>query len=469
MGTVAGGAFRRFFRFLPRPAVTNTLYLPELREMLAESNAAELQEFCTALHPARTAEFMEGLTAQEAWEVLRHADPATRAEVFSYFDPHKQVELIETIDRNEIGHLITDLAPDERVDILHRVDSQIRDQILTLLHADERRDILRLSTYPASTAGAVMTTQFARISATMTVAEALADLRRQNEQREMVYYLYVVDQGDHLRGLVSLRQLVLAEPDARILDIMQTKIVSVEVEVDQEEAARTLAQYDLLALPVVDHERHLVGIITADDVIDVVVEEATEDAQRSAAVQPLTLGYLQTRLLTLTWKRGLWLTILFYFSLGTAFTLGRYEQIVASVPWLVFFLPLVISCGGNSGNQSATLVITALSTGDIRLRDWLRVAIRELLMGLLLGGILGAIGFFAALFVAPTAAAACILPATVLLVVICGTMTGSLLPLLFSRLGLDPSLMSNPMVACIMDLLGVLIYMSLALALLSPA
>lgn len=444
----------------------NTLYLPELREMLADHNAAELAEFCGALHPARTAEFMEGLNAQESWEVLRHADPATRAQVFSYFDVSKQVELIETVDRNEIGHLITDLPPDERVDILQRVDAAIRDQILTLLPAEERRDILRLSNYPAGTAGAMMTTRFARLGAAMTVAEALADLRRQNEQREMVFYLYVVDQGDHLRGLVSLRELVLSEPEARIADIMLTKIVSVDVAADQEEAARTLAQYDLLALPVVDHERHLVGIITHDDVIDVVVEEATEDAQRSAAVQPLTLGYLETRLLTLTWKRGLWLTILFFFSLGTAFVLGRYEQIVSQVPWLVFFLPLVISCGGNSGNQSATLVITALSTGDIRLGDWLRITLRELLLGLLLGGVLAAIGFCAALFVAPDTASASVLPATVVLVVVCGTLTGSLLPLLFSRLGLDPSLMSNPMVACIIDFLGVIIYMSLALLLL---
>jgi magnesium transporter len=444
----------------------NTLYLPELREMLAEQNQAELKEFCAALHPARTAEFMEGLSAQESWEVLRHADPATRAQIFSYWELEKQVEAIETLDRNEVVHLVTDLAPDERVDILERVDSKIRDQILTLLPADDRRDILRLSTYPEGTAGALMTTQVGRLSEHLTVAQALEQLRR-NQDQETIYYLYVVDEGDHLRGLVSLRQIVLADPQSRIGDLMERAIVSVDVSEDQEVVADKLSQFDFLAIPVVDHERHLVGIITYDDVIDVVREEATEDAQMSAAMTPLTRGYLETRMLTLAWKRGVWLMILFFVSLGTAWTMGRYEAVIDAVPWLVFFIPLVISSGGNSGNQSATLVITALSTGDITLRDWLRVVRRELFQGLLLGSLLASVGFVAALFVAPTPVAACVLPLTVLLVVMSGTITGSLLPLGFSRVGLDPALMSNPMVACLIDFLGIIIYMTVALTILN--
>jgi magnesium transporter len=445
--------------------MTNTLYLPELREMLADHNAAELREFCTALHPARTAEFMEGLSAAESWEVLRHADPRTRAEIFSYFELEKQVKSIETVDRDEVVHLVTDLAPDERVDILERVDSKIRDQILNLLPADDRRDILRLSTYPEGTAGAMMTTQVGRLSEGLTVAEALEQLRREQD-KETIYYLYVVDAGDHLRGLVSLRQLVLAEPSARIGDLMERAMVTVDVSEDQEEVARKLAQFDFLAIPVVDRERHLVGIITHDDVIDVVREEATEDAQRIAAVAPLTHGYLETRVATLVWKRGTWLTLLFFVSLGTSWMLGRYERLIATVPWLVFFIPLVISSGGNSGNQSATLVITALSTGDVKLRDWWRVVQRELAQGLMLGGVLAAVGFAAALFAAPSWTAACVLPLTVLMVVTSGTIAGSLLPLLFSKIGLDPALMSNPMVACLIDFLGIVIYMTVALVVL---
>jgi magnesium transporter len=446
--------------------MTNTLFLPEIREMLSARSAGELNEFCTALHPARIAEYMEGLTAAESWDVLRHTDAHTRAQVFSYLELARQVEIIETVNREEIGHLITDLPPDERVDILDRADSQIRDQILTLLPAEERRDILRLSTYPEGTAGAVMTTQFARLDARWTVDEALADLRRRHQDHETIYYLYVVDAGDHLQGLVSLRELVLAPSERRIADIMTRELVSIEVLDDREEAARRMAQYDFLAMPVVDHERHLVGIITHDDVIDVVVEEATEDAQMAAGVTPLQESYSATSVWLLAWKRGIWLTVLFFVSLGTAWTLGRYEAVVANIPWLVFFIPLVISSGGNSGNQSATLVITALSTGDIALGQWLRVVGRELVQGLLLGGVLAAIGFAAALFAAPTWLAASVLPLTVLIVVVAGTLVGGALPLVFRRLGLDPALMSNPMVACIIDFVGIVIYMSVALALL---
>jgi magnesium transporter len=443
--------------------MTNTLYLPELREMLAENNAAELREFCLALHPARTAEFMEGLTAAEAWEVLRHTDPVTRMEIFSYFPPERQIETIQSVDRNEVVRLIADLPSDERVDILDSVDPKIVDELLTLLPPDERRDILRLRSYPDESAGAIMTTQFARLSERQTVAEALEALRRQSEELETVYYLYVVDDGDHLRGLVSLRDMILSKPTAVIGDIMERAVVSVDVTDDQEEVARKLARFDFVAIPVIDHEHHLVGIVTHDDVIDVVRDEATEDAQRIAGVEPLRMGYLETRLATLTWKRGLWLTILFLGATGTILTLRTYENITAELKWLVLFLPLIISSGGNSGSQSATLIITALSTGDISLADWWRVVRRELLMGLFLGGFLGLIGSTLALVSSPEPWAVAIVPLTLILVVTCGTLVGSILPLVFSRIGLDPALMSNPFVSCICDVLGTIIYLEVAM------
>jgi magnesium transporter len=446
--------------------MTNTLYLPELREMLAEQNTAELKEFCIALHPARTAEFMEGLTAAESWEVLRHTDPRTRAEIFSYFAPEKQIETIQTVDRSEMVHLIDDLPPDERVDILERVDPRIVDELLTLLPADVRRDILRLRSYQEGTAGAMMTTQFARLPENLTVSQAMAELRRQAEELETVYYLYVVDEGDHLRGLVSLRQLVLALPDTPINDIMERAVVSVQVTEDQEEVAQRLAKFDFLAIPVIDQENHLVGLITHDDVMDVVREEATEDAQLIAAVAPLRTGYLETHLVTLTWKRGIWLGLLFFGAMGTIYVLKQYTMTIAEVAWLVAFLPLMISTGGNCGGQSATLVITALTAGDITLADWWRVVKRELLMGLLLGGSLGALGAMVAAITEPTPVATLVIPITLILVVTCGTMVGSMLPLVFRRIGLDPALMSNPFVTVICDVLGTLIYMEVALLLL---
>ena len=244
---------------------------------------------------------------------------------------------------------------------------------------------------------------------------------------------------------------------------METEIVSVNVNDDQEEVANKVARYDLLAIPVIDDERHLVGIITHDDIIDVVREEATEDAQRIAAVTPLETGYLRTSLFTLSWKRGVWLVVLFVGALLTAFALRHFEGHFDRLPWLVMFIPLVISSGGNTGSQSATLIITGMSTGDIKLRDWLRVVGRELSMGIILGLALGVVGFVAAYFMrGGMVIEAMVIPCTLLLVVMSGTFIGSMLPLIFKRIGLDPALMSNPFVAGIIDILGILIYMGVA-------
>lgn len=449
--------------------MTNTLYLPELREMLAEHNAPELHEFCCALHPARTAEFMEGLTTEETWQVLQHADEATRGEIFGYFDSDKQVAIIEAMDRPAIGQLIATLPADDQVDVLQRVAPSVVEELMPLLPTEVRRNILRLQSYPEGTAGAVMTTECARLTEDLNVREAIEEVRRQAERMETIYYLYVVDHEDHLRGLVSLRQLVLARSDATIGDLMERAVVTVHVAADQEEVARTLAKFDFLAVPIVDSERHLLGIVTHDDVIDVVREEAAEDAHRLAAVDPLTEGYLETPLLTLTWKRGMWLAMLFVGSLLTAVVLSHHEASLREVPWLLLFIPLVLSTGGNTGSQAATLVITALSSGDVRLADWWRIIRREILMGLLLGGFLGSLGYLIAFMRAPTPYSAFVIPLTLILVVTCGTLVGSILPLIFRRLGLDPALMSNPFVASISDVTGIMIYMTVAMRLLGQA
>lgn len=452
----------------------NTLYLPELREMLAGNDVAELREFCTALHPARTAEFMEGLTTDEAWRVLQFADAPLRVEIFGYFPHAAQVEMIATHDRSQVAELVADLSPDDRVDLLHDVPPEIVEELLPLLPAYERRDILRLRSYPEGTAGAVMTTDFAKLSESLTVRDALSELSHQAEELETIYYLYIVDETDHLRGVVSTRQLVSAmgKSETRLGDLMESDVVAVHVLDDQEEVAQIVAHYDLLAIPVVDSERVMLGIITHDDVIDVFREEATEDAYRISAVQPLDEGYLQTQIVTLCRKRGFWLLILFLFASVTAFTLMSFQSVMKQLAWLGWFVPMVISSGGNSGSQSATLVITALATGELTVRDWLRVLLRELQMGLLLGCFLAAVGYIAAVGVRLAATrtldllGTLVVPATLVLVVLCGTVLGSVLPLLFRRFGLDPALMSNPFVAGIIDILGILIYMACAAALL---
>lgn len=442
----------------------NTLYLPEIREMLVLGDSEGLREFCSALHPARTAEFMEGLSASESWAVLQHADPTTRVEIFGYLDHDKQIEIIETCDPETASQLITDMPADDRVDLINAADEAIVSEVLPLVPLEERRDILRLQAYPEGTAGAMMTTEIAQLPESLTVRQALEEISRQAENLETIYYIYIVDDENHLRGAISARRLVahLGKPHMPIRELMETNLVTVQATDDQESVARKVADYDFLAIPVVDREQHLVGIITYDDVIDVLQAEATEDAYLAGGVGPLEAGYLDIPWFDFTWHRATWLAILFAGAMVTILALKTYHETLETVEWLVLFLPLVVSTGGNSGSQSATLIIRALTTKGITPAAWFAVVSRELMTGLSMGFFLGLIGYVVGLFVAPSAVAALVVPITIVLIVTCGTLVGSLLPLLFERLGWDPALMSTPFVTCIIDIVGIIVYMNVA-------
>ncbi len=444
--------------------MVNTLLLPELREMLADENQAELKEFCVALNPGRTAEFMEGLSDVEVWSVLQFAEPDRRAEIFGYFPEERQVAMLEVQQPDQVAELVEEIPADDRVDLIQELPDDRVDQIMPLLPVEDRRDIQRLQSYPEGTAGALMTTEVAMLGENLTAREALEELGRQASELETIYYLYVVDENRLLRGIVSTRQLVssLVRPTRQLGEMMETDLVVAIASDDQETVAQAVEKYNLLAIPVVDSGRQLLGIITHDDVIDVVREELAEDAQRIAAVAPLEDEYLRIGLWTLSWKRGIWLTILFFLFLLTAFALRHYELELEKFTWLVWFIPLIISAGGNSGSQSATLVITAMTSGEVEFRDWPRVMYREVLVSLILGGFLSLIGWFVALFIAPNLQDALVIPLTLLSVIVCGCLCGGALPILFKRLGLDPAMMSNPFVAGIVDILGIVIYINIA-------
>lgn len=451
--------------------MTNTLYLPELREMLAENNEAELVEFCTALHPARTAEFMEGLTAAESWAVLHHAEMPLRVEIFGFLDEPRQVEIIETIDRAEIAEFIGHLPPDDRVDLLAEVSLPVVEELMPLISTVERRDIQRLSAYPEGTAGAMMTSEFGHVTEDLTVTEAEKQIARQSEELETIYYIYVLDEGDHLRGLLSFRQLVcaLGKPNTRVGELMERDLVSVNVADDQEDVAATVARYNLLAIPVVDDEHHLLGIITHDDVIDVMVEEATEDAHHMGAVSTITEDYLDASMVTVWRKRAGWLSLLFVAELFTFTALASFESAIQAVLALSLFVPLCISTGGNSGSQAATLVTRALALGQVEPREWVRVMLHELLMGLALGVTLGAIAFLRAALTPQSILGdanrwllALAISQSVAVICLWGTVVGAMLPLLFKRLGLDPGFASSPFVATFVDVTGIVIYFSIA-------
>jgi magnesium transporter len=442
----------------------NPLLIPELRVMLAEGDTAGLREVAEELHPATVAEFSEGLDDSELWQLLDAVPVERQAEIFPYYPMPRQVNLVKAADRPHLGQLLEWMAADNRDDLLRELDPEFVEEILPLVAKAERHDIRMLLSCPEDSAGALMTTEYASLPADITAGEAVARLRTQAPDSESIYYIYVLDAERHLVGFVSLRDLILAKPTALVSDLMQRDPISVRVEEPREQVVEKLARFDFIAIPVVDDKNRLVGIVTHDDVLDAVRQDATDDAQRIAAVTPLGESYLEAALITMTWKRGVWLAILFATAAVTAMVMARTP--LTHHAWLVAFIPLVIASGGNSGNQSATLVITALSSGDCKLGDWPRILKREVVLGLLLGALLAVPGYLLALVYAPTPLQALVIPFTILGVVMLGSLVGSVLPLIFRSLGLDPALMSNPFVSAIVDIVGIVLYTTIALVVL---
>lgn len=451
--------------------MTNVLLLPELRSMLAEEDHEGLTTLMTELHPATVADWTEGLTVEETWRVFNHAGIDRQAQVFEFFPIQKQVDMATGAGRERMSRMIEAMAHDERVVLLKRLDPEVVESLLPLVAKADRQDIRTLLSYPEHSAGSVMTTEYATLTTDLTVSEAISRLRLQATSAETIYYVYVVDSERHLVGMVSLHDLILARPTARIDSIMQREVISVPVDADQEDVAQTMARYDFLALPVVDAENRIVGIVTHDDVIDVVVQEATEDALRMGGVGTMVEHYLEAPFVTLWRKRSGWLSLLFVAEMFTFSALAHFQTAIQKILALSLFVPLCISTGGNSGSQAATLITRAMALRQIRLADWLRVIRHELLMGLALGLTLGAIGF---LRVQITPAKwlelggsdqlmlAFVIAQAVAAICLWGTLVGSTLPLVFSRLGFDPGYASSPFVATFVDVTGIVIYFSIA-------
>jgi magnesium transporter len=441
----------------------NPILIPELRVMLAEGDTAGLREVAEELHPATVAEFSEGLDDRELWQMLDAMAVERQAEVFPYYPMARQVELVKAGDRPHLGALLEWMAADNRDDLLRELEPEFVEEILPLVAKAERHDIRMLLSCPEGSAGSLMTTEYASLPAEITAGEAITRLRSQAPDSESIYYIYVLDAERKLVGFVSLRDLILARPTALVADLMQRDVIAVRVDEPSEKVVDALARFDFIAIPVVDDRNRLVGIVTHDDVLDAVRQDATDDAQRIAAIAPLGESYLEAAIVSMTWKRGVWLAILFATAALTAMVLAKSPITHA---WLIAFIPLVIASGGNSGNQSATLVITALSSGDCKLSDWPRILRREFALGLLLGGLLAMPGYLLALVYAPSPVHALVIPITILCVVMLGTLVGSGLPLLFRSIGLDPALMSNPFVSAVVDIVGILLYTGISMLLL---
>jgi magnesium transporter len=364
--------------------------------MLETNDGDGLREFCEAMHPASTAEFLEELDAREIWQVLSHTSAERQAGILQYFPEQRKLELVRGASRDRLARIIESMASDDRVDLLKDVDDDLREDLLPLVAQAEREDIRKLLSYPEDSVGAVMTTDYAWFSEGLTAGEALARLRLIAPDRETIYYVYVLDASRKLVGVVTLRQLILAKPASKLGEFMERSVISVQATENKEQAAQKLAHYDFIAMPVVDAEGRLVGIITHDDVIDVVVQAATEDAYRMGAVGPIEEGYLETSFATLWRKRAFWLSCLFLGQMFTFTAMTYYDNAISTVVALTFFVPLCLSVGGNSGSQAATLITRAMALSQVSVSDWFRVLRHELLMGVALGLALGVMAFLRA-------------------------------------------------------------------------
>lgn len=450
--------------------MVHSLFGPEVRLMLDEDDKEGLRTFLENLHPATVSESLTGeLEIDQVWRVLQHTSIANQAAIFEYFPIEMQVRMVEGTGRENMAHLIEKMSHDDRVELLRRLDPRVTESLLRLVDEADRRDIATLVRQEENTAGGVMTTDYAWLPLNLTVTEALERLRLQAPESETIYYIFVLDDERRLLGVVSLRQLILAPRHALLRDIMEDRFVSVLATEDREQVARKLARYDLLAIPVLDDHGRLVGIVTHDDVIDVVVEEATEDAYLMGAVAPIAESYLDADFLTVWRKRAFWLACLFVAEFFTFTALSHFEEQISKMVVLSLFVPLCISTGGNSGSQAATLITRAMALGQVQLGDWLRVFYHELLMGLALGVTLGAIGFIRAALTSAEIrrevdwlALAQVVSLAVMFICLWGTLVGSMLPLGFRRLGIDPGIASSPFVATFVDVTGIIIYFTIA-------
>jgi magnesium transporter len=432
----------------------------------AEERAAELgltgPELREAWPVLSTEERLEGLT------LLTHAE--TEA-LFLGMHAHDQADLILAAPLATRRSLMRFLPPDDAADVVQEAPAEERRGLLELLDEPTRKEVVALLAYAEDDAGGLMSPRYARLRPEMSVDEAISYLRRQTRQHvESVYYLYVLDAEQHLLGVVSFRDLFSAQPDKRVRDVMHTDVVTVPEDMDQEAVSKLFAEHNFLAMPVVDAERRVKGIVTVDDIVDVVQEEATEDIQKLGGMEALDAPYLSIGFGAMLRKRGGWLSVLFVSEMLTASAMAVFEKEIARAVVLALFVPLIISSGGNSGSQASTLVMRALALGELTLRDWWRVIRREFMAGLSLGLILATLGFcrimvWQALFHLygdHFFLIACTVAFSLIGVVMFGTMAGSMLPLLLRRLGFDPASASAPFVATLVDVTGIVIYFTVA-------
>ncbi len=445
-----------------------------LKSLLEEQEYEKLIEELTALPEVEVAEFLSNIDENEALLLFNKFEPDFKSEVFSNFHLDLQIKLIEYFSPKEIADLFSDMSSDDRADIFQNLDTEKQDKILPYLTKSVRDDIISLSTYPKQTAGGNMSSNFATVNKHMTVQQALDQIRKDAPTKDTIYYIYVVDAEKQLIGFVSLKDIILAQSDQTIENILNKDVIFSEVNEDQETAIQKIEKYDLLAIPVVNNEHKLVGIITHDDAFDIIRQEQTEDMEKFMGIsgEHKLKAYLNTSVWDHFKSRAFWINVLAALGIISGIIIANFGHTLTNLIVLMLYIPMMSSAGGNSGSQAATVVIRAILLEEIDHTDWWRVLFKELRISLLLGGSLGLWVFLKIfIFTSPSAIGPTELSLYMIGIsigialavqVITATVLGALLPLIASRFRLDPAVVASPVLSTIVDITGLLIYFSCA-------
>lgn len=442
----------------------------QVSQFIEDRRFSELRGFCQLWEPFQIAKILSTLTDEKEAVAFRVLPKRTAAQAFDYLEIDDQLRLLHALGTKDVAGILDEMSPDDRTALLEELPSGIQQQLLQLLDEDERRIARTLLGYPKGSVGRLMTPEYVSLRGDMTVTEALAYIRQHAPDSDTINVVYIVDEKRKLVDDLRIRKLLLAQPEQRICDLTTQGCTSLFAGDPEEKAVEAFRGTDLYAIPVVTSTGKMVGIVTVDDILDLAEDRATREMQKVGGSAELDDPYLETTIPKMLLKRGPWLVVLFLGGMLTANAMAHYEGEIAKAVVLTLFLPLIIASGGNSGSQAATLIIRSMATGELSLKDWLKVLKRELLTGFLLGSILGVIGWFRVAgegawtggFTEYWPRVGTVIGVSLVGVVLWGSTVGAMLPLLLRKVGLDPATSSAPFVSTFVDVTGIIIYFSVA-------
>jgi magnesium transporter len=440
------------------------LLRPEIEDIIKQRRWKDLRIGLEGWEPAEIAELL--LEIEKEYKVLlfRALPREVSTQVFSHIDSEEHDQLLEELTDGETRRLLADMPPDDRTALLEELPAKVTKSLLNMLSAEDLKEARYLLGYPEESIGRLMTPDFVAVQQDFTISETLEHIRKFGKDSETIYRVYVTDDNGRLIDDILLKNIILSSEDRKISDLMDDSFLSLSAFDDREEAVRMFEKYDVLALPVVDSNGYIVGIVTFDDIYDVSEEEATEDFQRTSGINPLDQSYLSASIFKLYFKRIPWLMAMVFANFITASVISHYDYVTVALVSLVAFIPLLTGTGGNSGTQSATLIIRGIATDDIRYNDWLKVFRKELIVGLLLGLSLAVVAFLRGFLEADDGMQiAWIISVSLIVLILWANIVGSLLPILLHKLNLDPAVISGPLITTLVDVSGLLIYFNLAI------